>query len=177
MGRDVHGKMSKINVALKDGPQNYKQHVEDSNRFPGNQLSADFATVYSDHGLDYFAWSATCANIAPIIPVDAISASQSFQQMWQTGTAHKVPNVSDAALFRKNAELGKGLPNRQHQRAFFQFKHEGTHNDPFDDAEEGEVEALEERIMVWPVEMCRTYSAHNIKVYQRRTGEEERAIV
>ncbi|TBU26691.1 hypothetical protein BD311DRAFT_779494 [Dichomitus squalens] len=168
MGRDVHGKMSKINVALKDGPQNYKQHVEDSNRFPGNQLSADFATVYSDHGLDYFAWSATCANIAPIIPVDAISASQSFQQMW---------NVSDAALFRKDAELGKGLPNRQHQRAFFQFKHEGTHNDPFDDAEEGEVEALEERIMVWPAEMCRTYSAHNIKVYQRRTGEEERAIV
>ncbi|TBU38176.1 hypothetical protein BD309DRAFT_547695 [Dichomitus squalens] len=154
--------MSKINASLKDVIQNHNKRSNNSDRLPEDQLASDFADVINKHLLDYCVRS-----ITPIIPVDSVSATPSSQQMWQTEMADKVPryvmrlsprrwdprdddrNVSDAALFRKDAELGKGRPNWQHQRAFFQFKQEGTHNDPFDEAQEGEAEALEERKKVW----------------------------
>ncbi|TBU26695.1 hypothetical protein BD311DRAFT_423068 [Dichomitus squalens] len=154
--------MSKINASLKDVIQNHNKRSNNSDRLPEDQLASDFADVINKHLLDYCVRS-----ITPIIPVDSVSATPSSQQMWQTEMADKVPryvmrlsprlwdprdddrNVSDAALFRKDAELGKGRPNWQHQRAFFQFKQEGMHNDPFDEAQEGEAEALEERKKVW----------------------------
>ncbi|TBU58948.1 hypothetical protein BD310DRAFT_977001 [Dichomitus squalens] len=77
-------------------------------------------------------------------------------------------NKSDAALFMKDVELEEGRPNWQHQRAFFEFKQEGTQNDPFEDAQKRDVEVLADKRQKVRGQLI-SY-ADRVFLYQHRTA-------
>ncbi|TBU58955.1 hypothetical protein BD310DRAFT_906267 [Dichomitus squalens] len=178
--------MSKISIALEDVFQNYKQRAEVSNRIPEDQLASDFANVINANVLGHCSWGMEHPNTTLIVPIDSNSAAPSSQQTpRQTGMVDEVPRYvirlsphshdlgdaerdsANAALFRKDLELEEGRPNWEHQQVFFHFKQEDSQNDPFDEAQEGEEEALEERKKVWGQLIA---YADQLFLYQHRTA-------